>query len=94
MESCEHDDEYEWKPVRRLAFWDRRNKMCIIKGKTTQRQERRLTLSKHVTVEDDELYDYAESDGQSDKEIASILCNMPHEKLLEVVQHCPASIAA
>ena len=27
---------------------------------------------------------------QSGKEIADMLCNMPHEKLLEVVQNCPA----
>ena len=30
--------------------------------------------------------------GQSGKEIADMLCNMSHEKLLEVVQNCPASM--
>ena len=29
---------------------------------------------------------------QSGKEIADLLCNMSHEKLLEVVQNCPASM--
>ena len=29
---------------------------------------------------------------QSGKEIADMLCNMPHEKLLDVVQNCPASM--
>ena len=29
---------------------------------------------------------------QSGKEIADMLCNMSHEKLLEVVQNCPASM--
>ena len=27
METCENEDEVEWKPVRRLAHWDRRKKM-------------------------------------------------------------------
>ena len=70
-----------------LAHWDRRNKMGVIKGYTKQRQERRLSVSKHIIVEDDDL-----PDGQSGKEIASMLCSMPHERLLEVVQHCPASM--
>ena len=92
MENCENEDDLEWKPVRRLAHWDRRNKMGVIKGYTKQRQERRLSVSKHVILEDDELSDHAESDAQSGKEIASMLCNMPQEKLLEVVQTCPASM--
>ena len=28
----------------------------------------------------------------SGKDIADMLCNMPHEKLLEVIQNCPASM--
>ena len=84
-----NEAEYQWNPVRRLANWDRRNKMGIFKGYTKQRQERRLSVSKHVTVEDDVLSHHAGSDGESGKEIASMLCNMPQEKLLEVVQHCP-----
>ena len=31
MESCEHENELEWKLVRRLAHWDRRSKMGVIK---------------------------------------------------------------
>ena len=27
MESAENENDLEWKPVRRLAHWDRRNKM-------------------------------------------------------------------
>ena len=52
MESCENEDELEWKPVRRLAHWDRRNKLGVIKGYTKQRQEKRLPVFKHVIVED------------------------------------------
>ena len=78
--------------MRRPAQWDRRNKMGVIKGYTMQRQERRLSVSKHIIVEDDDLSDHAESDGQSGMETASMLCSIPHEKLLEVVQHCPASM--
>ena len=48
MESFENEDELEWKPVRRLAHWDRRNKMGVIKGYTKQRQDKRLSVSKHV----------------------------------------------
>ena len=92
MERCENEDEYERKPVRCLANWDRRNKMGIIKGYTKQRLERRLSVSKHIIEEDDESSGHAESDGQSGKEIADVLCNMPQEKLLEVGQHCPASM--
>ena len=91
MESCETEDEYDLKPVCRLARWDRRNKMGIIKGFTKQRVERRLSVSKHIIEKDVELSDHAESDGHSGKEIANLSCNMPHETLLEVVQHCPAS---
>ena len=29
---------------------------------------------------------------QSGMEIVDMLCNMPHEKLLEVAQNCPASM--
>ena len=67
-------------------------KWGVIKGYTKQRQERRLSVSKHVILEDDELSEHAESAGRSGKEIASMLCNMPHEQLLEVVQNCPASM--
>ena len=49
-------------------------------------------MSKHIIEEDDELSDHAESNGQSGKEIANLLCNMPHEKLLEVVQRCLAIV--
>ena len=51
MENCENEDDLEWKPVRRLAHWDRRNKMGVIKGYTKQRQERCLSVSKHIIVE-------------------------------------------
>ena len=63
-----------------------------IKGYTKQRQERRLSVSKHVVLEDDDFSEHAESDGQSGKEIASMLCSMPHENFLEVVENCPASM--
>ena len=66
--------------------------MGVIKLCTRQRVERRLSVSKQITVEDDDLSDHAESGGQSWKETARMLCNMPHEKLLEVVQQCPASM--
>ena len=91
-ENCEHADDLEWKPVRRLAHWDRRNKIGVIKGYTKQRQEKRLSVSKHVILEDEELSEHAENDTQSGKEIAAMLCNTSHEKLLEVVQNCPASM--
>ena len=64
----------------------------VIKGYTKQRQEKPLSVSKHVILEDDELSEHAENDPQSGKEIAAMLCNMSHEQLLEVVQNCPASI--
>ena len=92
MESAENEDELEWKPVRRLAHWDRRNKMGVIKGYTKQRQEKRLPVSKHVILEDDELSEHTDNDPQSGKEIAAMLCNMFQEKLLEVVQNCLASM--
>ena len=56
MESCENEDELEWKPARRLAHWDRRNRQGVIKGYTKQRQEKRLLASKHGILEDDELF--------------------------------------
>ena len=87
METFEDEDELEWKPVRRLARWDRRNKMGVIKGYAKQRQEKSLSVSKHVILEDDELSERTDNDPQSGKEIAAMLCNMPHEKLLEVVQN-------
>ena len=92
MESCENEDELEWKPVRRLAHWDRRNKLGVIKGYTKQRQEKRLPVSKHVILEDDELSEHTDNDLQSGKEIADMLCNMSQAKLREVVQNCPASM--
>ena len=61
---------------------------------TKQRQERRLSVSKDVILEDDELSEHAESDAQSEKEIACMLCNMPHERLLEVVQKLSSEYAA
>ena len=51
-----------------------------------------LPASKHVILEDDELSEHTGNDLQSGKEIADMLCNMSHEKLLEVVQNCPASM--
>ena len=61
-------------------------------GYTQQRQEKRLSVSNHVILEDDELSEHAEHDPQSGKEIAAMMCNMSHEKLLAVVQNCPASM--
>ena len=87
-----NEDELEWQPVRRLAHWDRRNKLGVIKGYTKQRQEKRLRASKHVILEDDELSEHTGNDLQSGKEIADMLCNMSQEKLLEVAQNCPASM--
>ena len=52
MESCENENELDWKPFRRLAHWDRRNRMEVIKGYTKQRQEKRLSVSKHVVLEE------------------------------------------
>ena len=73
MENCENEDDLEWKPVRRLAHWDRRDKMEVIKGYTKQRQEkRRLPASKHFILEGDECcLSTRISDPQSGKEIAS-----------------------
>ena len=41
MENCENEDDLEWS---RLALWDRRNKMGVIKRLSKQRQERRLSV--------------------------------------------------
>ena len=49
-------------------------------------------MSKHVILEDDELSEHTDNDPQFGKEIAAMLCNMSQEKLLEVVQNCPASM--
>ena len=67
-------------------------KMKMSKGFTKQRQEKRVSVSKHVILEDDELSDHTDIDPQSGKEIAAMLCNMSQELLLEVVQNCPASM--
>ena len=82
---------WSWPPVRRFSHVGRRNKIGVVKGFTKQRHEKRLPASKHVILEDDEL---TENTGkhQSGKEIADMLCNMLHEKLLEVVQNFPASM--
>ena len=82
----------EWQPVRRFAHLYRRNKLGVIKGFTKQRHEKRLPASKHVILEDDELSENTGNDLQFGKETADMLCNMSHEKLLEVVQNCPASM--
>ena len=89
MGSCENEEELEWQPVRRFTHLDRRNKLGVIKGFTKQRHEKRLPACKHVTLEDDELTENTGNDLQSGKEIADMLCNMRHEKLLEVVQIVP-----
>ena len=60
-------------------------------GFTKQRHEKRLPASKHVILDDDELTENIGKE-QSGKEIADMLCNMPPEKLLEVVHNCPASM--
>ena len=91
MGDCENEEELEWPPVRRFSHSDRRNKLGVIKGFTKHRRERSLTPSKHVILDDDELPESMGKDS-SGKEIADMLCNMPHEKLLEVVQNCPASM--
>ena len=64
--------------------------MGVIKGYTQQRQEKRLPASERVTLEDDELSEHTDNDPQSGEEIAAMLCNMSQEKLLEVMQNCPA----
>ena len=84
-------DWTSWPPVRRFSHLERRNKIGVIKGFTKHRQEKRLPASKHVILEDDELTENIGKD-QSGKEIADMLCSMPHEKLFEVVQNCPASM--
>ena len=38
------------------------------------------------------MSEHTDNDIQSGKEIAAMLCNMSQEKLLEVVQNCPASM--
>ena len=79
--------------MRRFAHLDRRNKLGVIKGFTKQRHEKRLPISKHVILEDDELSEHTRNGLQSGKEIADMLCkNTSHEKLLEVVRNCPASV--
>ena len=72
--------------VRRFPRLERRDKLGVIKGFTKQRRERSLTPSKHVILDDDMVPE------QSGKDIADMLCNMSHEKLLEVVHNCPASM--
>ena len=57
-----------------------------MKGYTKQRHDKRLPVSKHVILEDDELSEHTDHDLQSGIEIAAMLCNMSPEKLLEVVQ--------
>ena len=91
MDDCENEEDLEWPPVRRFSRVERRNKIGVIKGFTKHRQEKRLPATKHVILEDDMLTENIGKD-QSGKEIADMLCNMPHEKLLEVVQNCPASM--
>ena len=91
MDDCENEDDLEWPPVRRFSHVERRNKIGVIKGFTKHRHERSLTPSKHVILDDDGLPESMGKDS-SGKEIADMLCNMPHEKLLEVVQNCPASM--
>ena len=93
-EDCENEEELEWPPVRRFTHLDRRNKLGVIKGFTKHRHEKRLPASKHVVLEGDELTENMGNDLQSGKEIADMLCNMPHEKLLEVVQNCPSEYVA
>ena len=85
MESCKNEEDLEWQPVRRFTHLDRRNKLGVIKGFKKQRHDKRLPASKHVILEDDELTENTGNDLQSGKEIADMLCNVPHEKLLEVV---------
>ena len=65
--------------------------MGVIKGNTKQRQDKRLSVSKHVILEDDELSEHTVNDPQS-LEIAAMLCNMSREKVLELVQNCPVSM--
>ena len=50
-----------------------------------------MHASKHVILDDDELTENIGKE-QSGKEIADMLCNIPPEKLLEVVHYCPASM--
>ena len=91
MESCENEEDLEWQPVCRFTHLDRRHKLGVIKGFTKQRHEERSPASKHVILGDD-LSEKTGNDRQSGKEIADMLCNMPHEKLLKVAQNCPASM--
>ena len=91
MDDCENEDDSEWPPVRRFSRVERRNKIGVIKGFVKHRRERSLTPSKHVILDDDGLPESMGIDS-SGKDIADMLCNMPHEKLLEVVQNCPASM--
>ena len=91
MEGSEKEKALEWPTVRRFSRLERRDKIGVIKGFTKQRRERSLTPSKHVILDDDMLPENMGKD-QSGKDIADMLCNMSHEKLLEVVQNCPASM--
>ena len=91
MGNCENEEELEWPPVRRFLIQIGVTKLGVIKGFTKHRHEKRLPASKHVILEDDELTENIGKD-LSGKEIADVLGNMPHEKLLEVVQNCPASM--
>ena len=86
MEGCQDGEPPEWPTVRRFPRLERRDKLGVIKGFTKQRRERSLTPSKHVILDDDMVPE------QSGKDIADMLCNMSHEKLLEVVHNCPASM--
>ena len=66
----EPDDD--WRTIRRSAgIWDRRSKICVIKGFTKQK-ERRASVPKPVIVED-----HMEG-ARSSLEIANMLCGMTH----------------
>ena len=47
MASGETEDEFEWKPVRRLASWNRRNTGGDFKGFSKQQKERQLSVPRH-----------------------------------------------
>ena len=85
MEDFENEEELEWP-------FERRNKIGVIKG-FKHRKEKRLPATSHVTLKDDMLTENVGKDW-SGEEIADMLCNMSHVKLLEAIAPAVVEIPA
>ena len=94
MEECvKMRMNWSWQPVRRFAHLDRRNKLGCDQGLHKAATWKTLACVKTCYFgRTMMLSENTGNDLQSGKEIADKLCNMSHEKLLEFVQNCPASM--